>query len=153
MAADYWLAAIPLDVDPSWRPHPWTSACGWRQGRLTSTGNDPQKTMELFSFGRLEEEKLKFHHHPRRERVNVVNRRPLHHQRESGGVRQRPRDPVTERKRTVYNSLLAITVGHASATVVLLRPGRRQAVLPPIQDRPSSVYNLLLGDSLSGKSG
>ncbi|MQM21148.1 hypothetical protein Taro_054184 [Colocasia esculenta] len=66
-------------------------------------------------------------------RVNVVNRRPLHRQRESDGVRKHQRDPVAERKRTVYSSLLAITVGPASATVVLLRPGRRQAVLPSIQ--------------------
>ncbi|MQL91498.1 hypothetical protein Taro_024109, partial [Colocasia esculenta] len=29
--------------------------------------NNPQKTTELFSFGRLEEEKLKSHHHPQRE--------------------------------------------------------------------------------------
>ncbi|MQL96597.1 hypothetical protein Taro_029279 [Colocasia esculenta] len=29
--------------------------------------NNPQKTTELFSFGRPEEEKLKFHHHPQRE--------------------------------------------------------------------------------------
>ncbi|MQL96241.1 hypothetical protein Taro_028917 [Colocasia esculenta] len=38
MAADYWLAAIPLDVDPSWRPPPWTSAWCWQQDPLTSTG-------------------------------------------------------------------------------------------------------------------
>ncbi|MQM17350.1 hypothetical protein Taro_050319 [Colocasia esculenta] len=67
MAADYWLAAIPLDVDPGWRPHPWTPACGWRPDPWTSIGNDPQKTTELFSFGRPKEEKLKSHHHPRRE--------------------------------------------------------------------------------------
>ncbi|MQM12208.1 hypothetical protein Taro_045124 [Colocasia esculenta] len=82
---------------------------------LTLGTNDPQKTTELFSFGRPEEEKLKSRHHPQREAtaptVNVVNRRPLHRQRESGGVRKHPRDPVTERKRTVYSSLLAITVG------------------------------------------
>ncbi|MQM22336.1 hypothetical protein Taro_055386 [Colocasia esculenta] len=104
----------------------------------SSRENDPQKTTELFSFGRPEEEKLKSHHHPQREasepKVNVVNRRPLHRQRESGGVRERLRDLVTGRKRTVYSSLLAITVGQASATVVLLRPGRRQGILPPIQD-------------------
>ncbi|MQM22752.1 hypothetical protein Taro_055809 [Colocasia esculenta] len=29
--------------------------------------NDPQKTTELFSFGRPKEEKLKSHHHPQRE--------------------------------------------------------------------------------------
>ncbi|MQL89856.1 hypothetical protein Taro_022440 [Colocasia esculenta] len=38
MAADYWLAARTLDVDPSWRPLPWTSAWCWRQDRLTSIG-------------------------------------------------------------------------------------------------------------------
>ncbi|MQL78061.1 hypothetical protein Taro_010482 [Colocasia esculenta] len=123
MAADYWLAAIPLDVDPSWRPPPWT--------------NNPQETTEIFSFGRPKEEKLKSHHHPQREAtaptVNVVNWRPLHRQRESGGVREHPRDPATGRKRTVYSSLLAITVGQASATVVSLRPGRRKGSLPPIQ--------------------
>ncbi|MQM01537.1 hypothetical protein Taro_034291 [Colocasia esculenta] len=31
------------------------------------TRNDLQKTTELFSFGRPEEEKLKSHHHPQRE--------------------------------------------------------------------------------------
>ncbi|MQL78841.1 hypothetical protein Taro_011278 [Colocasia esculenta] len=31
------------------------------------TQNDPQKTTELFSFGRPKEEKLKSHHHPQRE--------------------------------------------------------------------------------------
>ncbi|MQL78847.1 hypothetical protein Taro_011280 [Colocasia esculenta] len=103
----------------------------------TNDRNDLQKTTELFSFGRPKEEKLKSHHHSQREAtaptVNVVNRRPLHCQRESGGVRKRPRDPVTEWKRTVYSSLLAITMGQGSATVVLLRPGRRQEILPPIQ--------------------
>ncbi|MQL81547.1 hypothetical protein Taro_014017 [Colocasia esculenta] len=34
---------------------------------LTLGTNDPQKTTELFSFGRPEEEKLKSHHHPQRE--------------------------------------------------------------------------------------
>ncbi|MQM23346.1 hypothetical protein Taro_056410 [Colocasia esculenta] len=37
MAADYWLAAIPLDADQSWRPHPWTSACGTTRRRLRSS--------------------------------------------------------------------------------------------------------------------
>ncbi|MQL97007.1 hypothetical protein Taro_029690 [Colocasia esculenta] len=68
--------------------------------------NNPQETTELFSFGRPKEEKLKSHHHLQREAtaptVNVVNRRPLHRQRESGGVREYPRDPATGRKRTVY---------------------------------------------------
>ncbi|MQL84510.1 hypothetical protein Taro_017025 [Colocasia esculenta] len=95
-----------------------------------SSGNNPQKTTELFSFGRLKEEKTRSRLHPLREattstrphhslgtvnsvnqRVNVVNRQPLHRQREFGGVREHPRDPVTVRKRTVYSSLLAITVG------------------------------------------
>ncbi|MQL72868.1 hypothetical protein Taro_005210 [Colocasia esculenta] len=96
MAADYWLATIPLDADPYRRPHPWTSACGWRPDLWTSIGftwlrnypeipahlhhslghathvavpneNDPQETTELFSFGRPKEEKLKSHHHPQRE--------------------------------------------------------------------------------------
>ncbi|MQL78889.1 hypothetical protein Taro_011327 [Colocasia esculenta] len=70
MAADYWLEAIPLDADQSGRPHPWTSACGWRPDLWTSTAftwNDPQKTTELFSFGRPKEENLKSHHHPQRE--------------------------------------------------------------------------------------
>ncbi|MQL69038.1 hypothetical protein Taro_001285 [Colocasia esculenta] len=99
--------------------------------------NDPQKTTELFSFGRPKEEKLKSHRHPQREAtaptVNVVNRRPLHRQRESSGVHKHLRDSATERKQTVYSSLLAITVGPTSAIVVLLRPSRRQEVLPPIQ--------------------
>ncbi|MQL82148.1 hypothetical protein Taro_014620 [Colocasia esculenta] len=103
-------------------------------------GNNPQKTTELFSFGRPKEEKLKSHHHPQREAiaptVNAVNRRPLHRQREPGGFREHLRDPATERKRTIHSSLLAITVGQASATVVLLRPGRRQELLPPIQSLP-----------------
>ncbi|MQL67918.1 hypothetical protein Taro_000196 [Colocasia esculenta] len=92
--------------------------------------NNPQKTTELFSFGRPKEEKTRSRLHPLREattstrpyhslgtinsvnrRVNVVNQRPLHRQRESGGVRELPRDPVTARKRTVYSSFLAITVG------------------------------------------
>ncbi|MQM23150.1 hypothetical protein Taro_056213 [Colocasia esculenta] len=34
---------------------------------LTLGTNDPQKTTELFSFGRPKEEKLKSHHHPQRE--------------------------------------------------------------------------------------
>ncbi|MQL96594.1 hypothetical protein Taro_029281 [Colocasia esculenta] len=44
-----------------------------RRPKLASTSmdvcmrNNPQKTTELFSFGRPEEEKLKFHHHPQRE--------------------------------------------------------------------------------------
>ncbi|MQM15791.1 hypothetical protein Taro_048739 [Colocasia esculenta] len=38
MDAGYWLAAIPLDADSYRRPHPWTSACGWRPDRWTSTG-------------------------------------------------------------------------------------------------------------------
>ncbi|MQM19652.1 hypothetical protein Taro_052662 [Colocasia esculenta] len=62
-------------------------------------------------------------------------------------------DPAMGRKRTVYSSLLAITVGQASATVVSLHPGRWQAFVPPIQDHISSVFDLLLGDSLSGKLG
>ncbi|MQM07145.1 hypothetical protein Taro_039982 [Colocasia esculenta] len=94
MAADYRLAAIPLDADPSWRPPRWT--------------NNPQKTTGLFSFGRPKEEKLKSHHHPQlnsvNRRVNVVNRRPLHRQREPDGFRERLRDPATERKRTIHNS-------------------------------------------------
>ncbi|MQL68733.1 hypothetical protein Taro_001011 [Colocasia esculenta] len=64
MAADFWLATITLDVDPSWHPHRWTPACGWRPDPWT---NDPQKTTKLFSFGRPKEEKLKSHHHPQRE--------------------------------------------------------------------------------------
>ncbi|MQL68990.1 hypothetical protein Taro_001264 [Colocasia esculenta] len=79
--------------------------------------NNPQRTTELSSFGRLKEEKTRSHLHPLREaatptrphhplgtvnsvnrRVNVVNRRPLHRQRESGGVREHPRDLVTARK-------------------------------------------------------
>ncbi|MQM08213.1 hypothetical protein Taro_041064 [Colocasia esculenta] len=82
--------------------------------------NNPQKTTELFSFGRPKEEKTRSLLHPLREattstrphyslgtvnsvnwRVNVVNRRPLHRQRESGGVRKHPRDTGTMRKRTL----------------------------------------------------
>ncbi|MQL86202.1 hypothetical protein Taro_018730 [Colocasia esculenta] len=74
------------------------------------SGNNPQKTTGLFSFGRPKEEKLKSHHHPQLNsvnwRVNVVNRRLLHRQREPGGFRERPRDPATERKRTVHRTVL-----------------------------------------------
>ncbi|MQL95726.1 hypothetical protein Taro_028394, partial [Colocasia esculenta] len=62
MATDYWLAAISVDVDQSWRPPPWTSACGWRPDPWTSmsfTRNTVNMTVELSSFGRPKEEKLK----------------------------------------------------------------------------------------------
>ncbi|MQL87996.1 hypothetical protein Taro_020542 [Colocasia esculenta] len=81
--------------------------------------NNPQKTTELFSFGRPKEEKTMSRLNPLRgattstrphhslgtvnRRVNVVNRRPLHRQRESGGVREHPRDLVTTRKRDIHN--------------------------------------------------
>ncbi|MQL77962.1 hypothetical protein Taro_010380 [Colocasia esculenta] len=47
MAADYWLAAIPLDADPDRRPPPWT--------------NIVNVTVELSSFGRPKKEKLEPH--------------------------------------------------------------------------------------------
>ncbi|MQM02860.1 hypothetical protein Taro_035628 [Colocasia esculenta] len=75
MAADYWLAAIPLDVDPSWRPPPWTPACGWRPDPWTSipfTWNIVNVTVELSSFGRPKEEKLKPHLHPLREATTTT---------------------------------------------------------------------------------
>ncbi|MQM16980.1 hypothetical protein Taro_049946 [Colocasia esculenta] len=85
--------------------------------------NNPQKTTGLFSFGRPKEEKLKSHHHPQlnsvNQRVNVVNRRPLHRQREPSGFRERLRDPVTEWKRTVHTR----GSGHCLASVSLLFKG------------------------------
>ncbi|MQM06109.1 hypothetical protein Taro_038929, partial [Colocasia esculenta] len=86
--------------------------------------NNPQKTTELFSFGRPKEEKTRSRLHPLCEATTSTRPYhslgtgstwstgdPLHRQRESGGVREHPRDPVTTRKRTVHSSLLAITVG------------------------------------------
>ncbi|MQL72866.1 hypothetical protein Taro_005212 [Colocasia esculenta] len=57
MAADYWLATIPLDADPYRRPHPWTSACGWRPDLWTSIGFTwsaqlPQDSSPLAPFSR-----------------------------------------------------------------------------------------------------
>ncbi|MQM17090.1 hypothetical protein Taro_050058 [Colocasia esculenta] len=57
MAADYWLATITLDVDPSWRPHPWTPACGWRPDPWTSIGftwsaQQPRDSSPLAPFSR-----------------------------------------------------------------------------------------------------
>ncbi|MQM23910.1 hypothetical protein Taro_056980 [Colocasia esculenta] len=57
MAADYWLAASPLDVDPDRRPHPWTPACGWRPDPLPSTGftrsaQQPRDSSPLAPFSR-----------------------------------------------------------------------------------------------------
>ncbi|MQL87427.1 hypothetical protein Taro_019966 [Colocasia esculenta] len=92
-----------------------------------SLRNDLKKTVELSSFGRLKEEKLELHHHPRREAatstqrsqlgVNGVNRHILHRQRRSGTsanhCRRRPhsRHSKTEAKRNVHSSFLAIAMG------------------------------------------
>ncbi|MQM23356.1 hypothetical protein Taro_056420 [Colocasia esculenta] len=75
MAADYWLAASPLDVYPDRRLHPWTPACGWRPDPLPSTGftrNIVNVTVELSSFGRPKEEKLNPHLHPLREAATTT---------------------------------------------------------------------------------
>ncbi|MQL76065.1 hypothetical protein Taro_008449 [Colocasia esculenta] len=75
MAADYWLAASPLDVDPDRHPHPWMPACGWRPDPLPSTGftrNIVNMTVELSSFGRPKEEKLKPHLRPLREAATTT---------------------------------------------------------------------------------
>ncbi|MQL92329.1 hypothetical protein Taro_024959 [Colocasia esculenta] len=114
MAADYWLAASPLDADPDRRPHPWTSACGWRPDLWTSTGftrNTMNMIVELSSFGRPKEEKLKPHLRPLREAATITwSKHSLgyshpsqpgsqqgqpathHHQRETSDVREPPED-------------------------------------------------------------
>ncbi|MQM14638.1 hypothetical protein Taro_047573 [Colocasia esculenta] len=68
-------------------------------------GNNTQETAELFSFGRLKEEKLK-PSSPFAARVNSVNRRvnevnlqPHHRKREFDGVCERPGDPEVGRGR------------------------------------------------------
>ncbi|MQL75162.1 hypothetical protein Taro_007514 [Colocasia esculenta] len=125
MAADYWLAAIPLDVDPSWRPHPWTSACGWRPDSWTSIGftwNIVNVTMELSSFGPPKKEKLEPHLRPL---LNLVNRGVNQVNQQSIIANERPVTfASTRRTSTVDNgdtagrrngsstaSFLAITVG------------------------------------------
>ncbi|MQL92143.1 hypothetical protein Taro_024769 [Colocasia esculenta] len=153
MAADYWLAATILDVGVhiSGRLHeglPGLHNCpeipahlhhslGHATHVAVPNGNDPQKTTELFSFGRPEEEKLKSHHHPQlnsvNQRVNVVNRRPLHRQRESGGVRERLRDPVTGRKRTVYSTI----------TQPVNEQPQQSSVVTAQQQRPQAQYQLM----------
>ncbi|MQM22072.1 hypothetical protein Taro_055121 [Colocasia esculenta] len=164
MAADYWLAEIPLDADPYRRPHPWTSACVWRPDRWMSIGftwsaqltrdssplapfsrpcnacsrsqrEQPAGDYEALLLWPAEGGEVEVPPSPAtrghctdvitatpwaqvrpwrspnllcfafnsvNRRVNVVNRRPLHRQLESGGIRERPRDPATGRKRTVY---------------------------------------------------
>ncbi|MQM22090.1 hypothetical protein Taro_055138, partial [Colocasia esculenta] len=100
MAADYWLAAIPLDVDPSWRPPPWTSAWCWRQHRLTSTGNTVNVTVELSSFGRPKEEKLKPHLRPLREAATTTwSKHSLGHSQPSQPRSQRSQIATHHRQR------------------------------------------------------
>ncbi|MQL70844.1 hypothetical protein Taro_003158 [Colocasia esculenta] len=111
MAADYWLAAIPLDVDPSWRPPPWTHALGWRPDPWTSIGNIVNVIVELSSFGRPKKEKLEPHLRPLREATTTTwskyflghsqpsqpgsqpSQPTIHHrQRETSDVREHPED-------------------------------------------------------------
>ncbi|MQL89554.1 hypothetical protein Taro_022129 [Colocasia esculenta] len=69
MAADFWLAAITLDVNRVYLVYTTTPRFQPTCTILSAMQrmNDPQKTTELFSFGRPKEEKLKSHHHPQRE--------------------------------------------------------------------------------------
>ncbi|MQL79859.1 hypothetical protein Taro_012313 [Colocasia esculenta] len=100
MAADYWLAAIPLDVDQSWRPHQWTSACCWRPDLLTSTGNTVNVTVELSSFGRPKEEKLKPHLRPLREAATTTwSKHSLGHSQPSQPGSQRGQPAIHHRQR------------------------------------------------------
>ncbi|MQL76048.1 hypothetical protein Taro_008418 [Colocasia esculenta] len=103
MAVDYWLAAIPLDVDQNWHPHPWTSACGWRQDRLTSTWftwNTVNVTVELSSFGRPKEEKLKPHLRPLREAATTTwSKHSLGHSQPSQPGSQRGQPATHYRQR------------------------------------------------------
>ncbi|MQL89105.1 hypothetical protein Taro_021682 [Colocasia esculenta] len=134
MAADYWLAASPLDADPDRRPHPWTSACGWRPDLWTSisfTWNNPQKTTELFSFGRPKEEKTRSRLHPLRESTQSTEGQRGQPETPSSPmrVRRRPRAPERSGDGAEMNRLQLFSGDHgrtAAATVVLLRPGRRQ---------------------------
>ncbi|MQL99953.1 hypothetical protein Taro_032687, partial [Colocasia esculenta] len=145
MAADYWLAAIPLDVDPSWRPPTWTSACGWRPDPWTSipfTWNIVNVTVELSSFGRPKEEKLKPHLLPLREAATTTwskhslghsqpsqprsqrGQSATHHrQRETSDVREPPEDTHsrhgdTEAAKRIVHNLFS---GDHGGTTVLLR--------------------------------
>ncbi|MQL75060.1 hypothetical protein Taro_007428 [Colocasia esculenta] len=142
MAADYWLAAIPLDADQSWRPHPWT--------------NTVNVTVELSSFGRPKEEKLKPHLHPLREAATITwSKHSLGYSLVNWGVNEVNQQPIiaNERPATSANLRRTSTVdtgtrrrngGHPqplfwrsrwdhSAAAVSVHPGRRQAILPPIQ--------------------
>ncbi|MQL79861.1 hypothetical protein Taro_012311 [Colocasia esculenta] len=124
MAADYWLAAIPLDVDQSWHPHQWTSACCWRPDLLTSTGftwNTVNVTVELSSFGRPKEEKLKPHLRPLREAATTTwSKHSLGH----SDVREPPEDTHSRHgdtaaaKRIVHSLFSGDHGGTSSATTV-----------------------------------
>ncbi|MQM04891.1 hypothetical protein Taro_037699 [Colocasia esculenta] len=61
--------------------------------------NDPQKTTKLFSFGRLEEEKLKSHHHPQREATALTI---------GGRVRFSPVDMGKDRKNCVEDGFFKL---------------------------------------------
>ncbi|MQL93667.1 hypothetical protein Taro_026304 [Colocasia esculenta] len=164
MAADYWLAASPLDADQSWRPHPWTSACSWRPDPWTSM-NTVNVTVELSSFGRLKEEKLKPHLRPLREAATITwskhslgYSQPIqpgsqrgqpathHRQRETSDVREPPEDihsrhGDTEAKRIVHS----LFSGDHGGTTMLMR-----FVCIQVDGKRSCR---LSRDSLSGKSG
>ncbi|MQL96095.1 hypothetical protein Taro_028771 [Colocasia esculenta] len=169
MAADYWLAAIPLDADQSGRPHPWTSACGWRPDPWTSmsfTWNTVNVNVELSSFGRPKEEKLKPHLRPLREAATITwSKHSLgysqpsqpgsqrgqpathHRQRETSDVRELPEDIHSRHGDTeakwIVHSLFS---GDHGGTTVLLRflciqvDGKRSCRLSSPQSRgvPSS---------------
>ncbi|MQM02427.1 hypothetical protein Taro_035186 [Colocasia esculenta] len=103
MATDYWLAAIPLDVDPDRHPHPWTSACGWRPDPWTSmpfTRNTVNVTVELSSFGRPKEEKSKPHLRPLREAATTTwSKHSLGHSQPSQPGSQRGQPATHHRQR------------------------------------------------------
>ncbi|MQM22590.1 hypothetical protein Taro_055645 [Colocasia esculenta] len=141
MAADYWLAASPLDVDQSWRPHPWTSACGWRPDPWMSIGNIVNVTVELSSFGRPKEEKLKPHLLNLVNRgVNEVNQQPIIANERPATFASLRRTPTvdtgtngggeTDRPQPLFwRSRWDQQCCHGYS----LHPGRWQAVLPPTQ--------------------
>ncbi|MQL84006.1 hypothetical protein Taro_016511 [Colocasia esculenta] len=129
MAADYWLAAIPVDVDPSWRPPPWT--------------NTVNVTVELSSFGRPKEEKLKPHLRPLREAATTTwskhslgHSQPSqlgsqqgqptthHRQRETSDVREPPEDTHsrhgdTAAAKRIVHSLFSGDHGGTSSTATI----------------------------------
>ncbi|MQL93935.1 hypothetical protein Taro_026582 [Colocasia esculenta] len=111
--------------------------------------NDPQKTTELFSFGRPKEEKLKSHHHPQREATAPTQLSQPEGQRgqpvtPSSPTRVRQRSQASERSDdgAETNRLQLSSGDHGgttSAAAVSVNPGRRQASLPPIQGFPLAL--------------